>query len=1524
MSLLPEEQFKVLAQQLELSEIPAGFIDAKLEKLVVHETSKVWEFNIGLAKLPDVHEVAGFVQRLMTSFQSIATTDFRFKLEQQPTLEQIDAFWTWVLQQHQNESGAFRPAFSNTITELNDAQITLKFDSETWASYAQNTGMALIEATYAKLGVTDQIPFKILVDEQLARDSMAQLLEKRAEEERVLAQNAQENMASQHAASIERQKESEKIEDAQKSRVRSKVTDKAIGKGIPSGVIVTKMGDANMEADLVTFEGYVFDSEIRELKNGRKLAILKMSDYTDSFILKKFLNQEAEEPWLADLKNGGWYRVRGNIREDAFSHDLTMMFRDIEVIPGKKARKDSYTGDEKRVDLQVHSIMSTMDATSSIGEYVNTAANWGMHALAITDTAGAQSFPEASGAAAKINGKIKDRVIKQFAKNQGIDVDDDGALKTFQKENATEIQAYVGENAQFFKMIYGVEINLVEDGTLFALNTDDENLDDAEYVVFDVETTGLSPRYDKVIQLSAVKMQKGNVLAEFDEYINPGEPLSPIIMEITHITDNDLQNARTEQEVFTEFRKFFGDAILVGHNVIDFDVPMVNEAFKRSGMPELTNAVIDTLPLARFLHPEMRRFTLSTLSKKLGIPLEHAHNAIYDATATGHVSRKLLQDARERYGVETTNQLNEHTHDGEPWRHERPKKATVLVKNQTGVKNLYKLISDSNVKFLDRVPRTPRSLLEKYREGLLVGTGDATGEFFETLERKGKEPAKKLAEYYDYIEIQPTPNYSQELQREMIKGEERLHEILNDAVAIGHELDKPVVVSGDAHYLDPEDAIYRKILINSQGGANMMNRYELPEVHFRTTQELLDDFAFMGSDVAKEVVVHNTNLVADQIDPVEAIKSGNYPPNMPTAEQEIRDKTYETAYAMYGKPLPLQIEARIERELASIIGNGFAVIYLVAQRLVAKSNKDGYLVGSRGSVGSSLVALLAGITEVNALAPHYYSEAGDYIEFVDPRIYGSGYSIPMKNSPIDGTPLIGDGHNIPFETFLGFKGNKVPDIDLNFSGDYQPYAHNYMKSLFGENNVFRAGTIATVADKTAFGYVKGYERDLNEAVRKQKQKDLGIQNLEDVHLAEDEVITFKTAEIERLAAGATGVKRTTGQHPAGILIVPDDMEIYDFTPIQFPADDVKAKWKTTHFDFHSIHDNILKMDILGHDDPTMIRALQDMSGIDPKTIPMNDEGVMSLFQSPDVLGVKADNIFSKTGTLGVPEFGTAFVRGMLQETNPKSYADLLQISGLSHGTDVWRGNADELISRGLADISTVIGTRDKIMTDLINEGVNPESAFQIMEKVRKGKGVSDAYQVELRAAGVQEWYIDSLKKIQYMFPLAHAAAYVLMALRIAYFKVYFPTLYYAAYFSVRASNFDIVTMARGGQALKGRIQDIHGQGLDASAKERDLVTVLEIANEATERGINFGMVDLYKSDSEQWVIDGDRLLAPFNAVPSLGDNVAKKIIAARAEGEFLSKEDLAKRGGVSQTLMQFFEDNGVVEGMSDENQMALF
>ncbi|HJG84122.1 MAG TPA: PolC-type DNA polymerase III [Weissella thailandensis] len=1437
MALNPQEQFRILLQQLQYEEVPDIFQEATLTKLTIHKQSRVWQFHFALPELPDVTTLAILISKLQTTFANIASVNYEIKLTAQPRMTQAVDYWRWVLQQHQNEPGAFQQAFSQVMPVTENNQLVLTFDSQAWANYAQQTGLNLIQQTYHQIGFTENLPFVINVDDELVAQSQAEAIAQRASQDEQLAQMAQVQ-----------------IEQASKQRHTSNHGGgnggNNLGRKIANDAEITDMVNIIDEERSVIVEGYVFDAEVKVLKSERQLLTMKVTDYTSSFILKKFSRDENDEAFFANVKAGMWIRARGPVQQDDFLHDLTMMAYDIQVVK-HEPRVDKYEGDPKRIELHAHSLMSTMDATNGIKDYVKQASDWGMDAIAITDTAGAQGFPEAASSAADNN----------------------------------------------IKMIYGIEVNLVEDGEPIIFNPAHIALDDAEYVVFDVETTGLSAAYDKVIELSAVKMVKGNVTAEFSEFIDPGFPLSQTTVDLTSITDDMVQGSKSEQEVFAAFREFYGDAILVGHNVT-FDMGFMNEGYERHGMGSITNPVIDTLTLARFLYPNMRSYRLNTLAKHFGVLLEQHHRAIFDSETTGHLNRIFLEEANESYGIAYADQLNDHMTDNDAWRHGRPNHAVVLVQNQTGVKNLYKLISESNIHYLYRTPRVPRSVLNKYREGLLLGTGDSSGEFWEALMQKGYAAAKNKAKYYDYIEIQTSANYLPQIEGELIKDEARLRELMMQAVKIGDELNKPVVVTGDVHYLNPEDSIYRKILISSQGGANPLNRHSLPEMHFRTTQEVLDDFSWMKPELAKKLVIDNTHVVADMIDDVEAIKTGNYPPNMPTANDEIRQKSYDTAYRMYGNPLPEVVEARIEQELNSIIKNGFAVIYLVAQRLVAKSNKDGYLVGSRGSVGSSLIALLIGITEVNALPPHYRSVNGDYVEFVNPRDYESGYDLPERYSPIDGTKLIGDGHNIPFETFLGFKGNKVPDIDLNFSGDYQPFAHNYMKSLFGENNVFRAGTIATVADKTAFGYVKAYERD------HEKQ--------------------FRGAEVERLAMGATGVKRTTGQHPAGILIVPDDMEIYDFTPIQYPADDLSATWRTTHFDFHSIHDNILKMDILGHDDPTMIRALQDMSGIDPTTIPMNDPGVMSLFSSPEVLGVTEDQIFSKTGTLGVPEFGTAFVRGMLEETHPKNYSELLQISGLSHGTDVWRGNADELIERGVATIGTVIGTRDKIMTDLINYGVNPESSFQIMEKVRKGKGIIDEYQAEMRAAGVPEWYIESGLKIKYMFPRAHAAAYVLMALRIAYFKVYFPMLYYAAYFSVRASNFDIVSMSRGLNSTKAKIMEIKHQGNDASAKDKDLMTVLEIANEALERGINFSMVDLYKSDSDAWLIDGDTLIAPFNSVPGLGDNVAKRIVAARAEGEFLSKEDLAQRGGISKTLLQFMDDNGVLNGMPDENQLALF
>ncbi|WP_373792297.1 PolC-type DNA polymerase III, partial [Jeotgalibaca porci] len=1177
--------------------------------------------------------------------------------------------------------------------------------------------------------------------------------------------------------------------------------------------------------------------------------IFKVTDYTSSFSVKMFSNNEQDEMAFERIKKGKWVKVRGNVQEDTFMRDLVLNARDVNEVQMAE-RKDRAPEDEKRVELHLHSNMSQMDAINSVTDYVAQAAKWGHKAIAITDHAGAQAFPDAHAA----------------GKKHGV------------------------------KILYGIEANIVDDGVPVAYNPSRRELAEDTYVVFDVETTGLSAVYDKIIELAAVKMYKGNVIDTFEAFINPGVPLSQLIINLTGITDNMLKDAPSEAAVIPKFKEFCEDAILVAHNA-SFDMGFINKAYEHVGLPEAHNPVIDTLELSRFLHPQLKSHRLNTLAKRYNVSLEQHHRAVFDAETTGHLCWIFLKEAKEDHNILYHDELNNGVGRGDSYKQARPFHATILAKNQAGLKDLFKLISASNVNYFYRNARIPRSLLIESRENLLIGSACSSGEIFEAMMQKGKEEATERAKFYDYIEVMPKGIYKPLIDRELVKTEADLEEIIQEIVEIGNELDKPVVATGNTHYLNREDAIYREILLGSLK-INQGKQLHLPEAHFRTTDEMLQDFNFLGADVAKQIVVTNPNLLADAIEETTPIKSELYTPNIEGANDEITKLSYDEAKRLYGEELPEIVEKRLEKELKSIIGNGFAVIYLISQKLVLKSNQDGYLVGSRGSVGSSFVATMTGITEVNPLPPHYRCRNCHYSHFIQDGSIGSGYDLEDKACPECGTNLDKDGQDIPFETFLGFYGDKVPDIDLNFSGEYQAKAHAYTKVLFGEDYVFRAGTIGTVADKTAFGYVKGYERDHGK--------------------------NYSSAEIDRLAKGCTGVKRTTGQHPGGIIVIPDYMDVYDFTPIQFPADDQSSEWKTTHFDFHSIHDNVLKLDILGHDDPTMIRMLQDLSGIDPVTIPPNDPEVMKIFSGTEVLGVKPEQIFSKTGTLGVPEFGTRFVRQMLEQTKPNTFAELLQISGLSHGTDVYLGNAEVLIRENDIPLADVIGCRDDIMVYLIYHGLEDGLAFNIMESVRKGKGIPDDWQAEMREKKIPEWYIQSCLKIKYMFPKAHAAAYVLMALRVAYFKVHDPLLYYAAYFSVRAYDFDLVAMSQGKEAIKVQMKEIMDKGLDASVKEKNLLTVLEIANEMVERGYEFKMVDIYKSDAKDFIIEENSLLAPFRAINGLGENVAKQIVIAREEQPFLSKEDLATRGKVSKTIIEYMDENGVLEGLPDENQLSLF
>ncbi|RRK11183.1 PolC-type DNA polymerase III [Lactiplantibacillus garii] len=1439
MSLNQQEMFEKLLEQIEMPK-EAAFEDAAVTKLTVHQASKVWEFHLHFQHVLPYTEFMTFQNKLRMAFKDIANVTMVFTTDDQElNARALADYWEWIVQNSGISSPLVQSLCNSNVPTLDDGRVILLAENEVIQNFLTNQALGPIESTYQQLGFP-KFSIHTMIDETASQAKIQEFHAQKAKSDQELAKKAE--------AAIKKANEKRAKQADNPAPVDGPVQ---LGKQINPQEPAKQLIQITEEERSVIVEGYVFDMEVRTLRSQRQLLILKITDYSSSMVVKKFSRNADDEAQFAALNTGMWVRVRGSVQEDSFMRDLTINAYDINET-SHASRQDKAPADDKRVELHVHSNMSTMDATNSISDYVKQAGKWGMPAIAITDHAGAQAFPEAFAAGEKNHVKI----------------------------------------------LYGVEANMVDDGVPIAYNDAPVDLKNSTYVIFDTETTGLSAIYDRVIELSAVKMEKGNVVDQFEEFIDPGFHLSAQTTNLTSITDEMVRGSKSEEEVFRLFREFYGDAIIVGHNVT-FDMGFMNTGYARHHMDPITNPIIDTLTLARWLYPDFRRYTLDSLSKKFNVNLEHHHRAIYDAESTGHLNHIFLKDAEDRYGVQRHNQLNDHMSENGAYKHARPFHATLYATTQAGLKNLFKIVSLSNVEYFAGVPRVPRSVLNKYRDGLLVGSGCHNGEVFTAMMQKGRAEAKQKASYYDFLEVQPKGVYADLVESGLIADNQHLEEIIKNMVDLGHELHIPVAATGDVHYLNKEDKIYRTVLIKSQPKIALgRKRTEWPDVHFRTTDEMLADFRFLGEATAHEIVVETPRAIADQFEFVRPVKDKLYTPRMAGAEAEIKKLTMDRAHAWYGDPLPEIVQARVDKELKSIIGNGFSVIYLIAQRLVFKSNKDGYLVGSRGSVGSSLVATLSGITEVNPMPPHYRCPNCQYSKFYTNNEYGSGYDLPPKDCPECGTNMVRDGQNIPFETFLGFYGNKVPDIDLNFSGDYQPIAHNYTKVLFGEKNVYRAGTIGTVADKTGYGYVKGYERDTEQNIR--------------------------TAEIDRLAKGMTGVKRTTGQHPAGIIVVPDYMDIYDFTPVQYPADDQTAAWQTTHFDFHSIHDNILKIDILGHDDPTMIRMLQDLSGIKPESIPPVDPNVMKIFSSPEVLGVTEDQIFSKTGTLGIPEFGTRFVRGMLEETHPSTFNELLQISGLSHGTDVWLGNAEELIKDGTVTLAEVIGCRDNIMTDLIHYGMESDMSFQIMEHVRKGRGIPDEWQQAMKDANVPDWYIESCLKIKYMFPRAHAAAYILMALRVAYFKVYFPLVYYSAYFSVRADDFDLVAMANGKDATKDAMKVITDKGMDASAKEKNLLTVLELANEMLERGFKFKMVDLYKSDASDWLIDGDTLIAPFRAVPGLGLNVAKQIVAARADKPFLSKEDLSKRGKVSQTLIDFMTENGVLNDLPDENQLSLF
>ena len=1213
--------------------------------------------------------------------------------------------------------------------------------------------------------------------------------------------------------------------------------------------IVGEMGEVTIRCQVMTLE-------TREIRNEKTIVIMSVTDFTDSIVLKIFTrNDQLQELLDGGLAKGAFLKIKGVTTIDKFDSELT-----IGSVVGIKKIADftstrADTSPEKRVELHCHTKMSDMDGVSDVKDIVKRAMKWGHKAIAITDHGDVQAFPDA---------------------NHAVPPDSD------------------------FKIIYGVEAYLVDDLKDIIVDSKGQSLNDS-YVVFDLETTGLSPDKNKIIEIGAVKVVDGAITERFSTFVNPEVPIPYNIEQLTSIKDDMVLDAPRIEEILPEFMKFCEGTVMVAHNA-EFDTGFIRKNCERMGLP-FDFTIADTVALARILLPQLNRFKLDTVAKAVGVSLDHHHRAVDDAACTAEIFVKFIEMLHER-GMETLDDVNQMgATSPELVKKLKSHHAIILATNDIGRINLYRLVSMSHLTYFHKTPRVPKSEFVKYREGLLLGSACEAGELYRAiLDGRPEEEIIRLVKFYDYLEIQPIGNNSFMLRDEKsaINSVEELQDINRRIVKLGETFNKLVVATCDVHFLDPEDEVYRRIIMAGKGFKDADDQAPL---FLRTTEEMLKEFEYLGSTKAEEVVITNPGKIADMCEKIAPVRPDKCPPVIENSDQMLRDICYTKAHSMYGEELPSIVKERLDRELNSIISNGYAVMYIIAQKLVWKSNEDGYLVGSRGSVGSSFAATMSGITEVNPLQAHYRCAYCKYSDFDSPEVKAfsgrSGCDMPDKICPVCGKKLVKDGFDIPFETFLGFKGNKEPDLDLNFSGEYQSKAHAYCEVIFGYGQTFRAGTIGTLADKTAFGYIKNYY--------------------------EERGVHKRNCEIDRSVQGCVGVRRTTGQHPGGIVVLPVGEEINTFTPVQHPANDMTTATVTTHFDYHSIDHNLLKLDILGHDDPTMIRMLQDLTGIDPTTIPLDDESVMSLFKNTSALGVTPDDIHGiPLGCLGIPEFGTDFAMQMVIDAKPQEFSDLIRISGLSHGTDVWLGNAQTLIEQGLATISTAICTRDDIMIYLIQKGLDSEQSFTIMESVRKGKGLKEEWKTEMRAHDVPEWYIDSCLKIKYMFPKAHAAAYVMMAWRIAYCKVYYPLAYYAAYFSIRATGFNYEIMCQGKERLEYFYKDYTRRKDSLSKKEQDTYRDMKIVQEMYARGFDFTPIDVYRAKPDRFqVIDG-KLMPALNTIDGMGDNAAIAVAEAAKDGKFLSKDDFRQRTKATKTVIDLMADLGLLGELPESNQLSLF
>ncbi len=1444
-----------------------------------------------LVQKPDLWEVEKLIQKqLFPNLSMTVKIQEKFYLSHQYTLKNLmEEYKKSILAELENYNHILHSMLKNaSISYPEEGKLLLSLKDTILYRHQQEEFLRVLEKVIVeRCGISSILTVEYLPgeeeayrkeDEMILQQKIAEISQKasqktREEQEFVLkTEEAQAKEVQKQSIQKSAPKEEEKPA-YRRPQKKSDNPDVIYGRdfeeeAIPISDIIGEMGE-------VTIRGQIISTDQREIRNEKTILFFDITDFTDTMTIKIFTRNDQLPEILENIKKDAFVKLKGIAMVDKFDGELT-----IGSLTGIKKIKD-FTSKRvdrsirKRVELHCHTKMSDMDGVSEAKAIVNRAYSWGHPAIAITDHGVVQSFPDAN------------HVWEDLWK----------AEKARRKE-AGETNP---DKNDFFKVIYGVEAYIVDDLNQIASKEKGQTLEDA-FVVFDIETTGFSPVKNKIIEIGAVKIEKGEITDHFSVFVNPKVPIPYEITKLTGIQDSMVLDAESIEEVLPKFLDFCQGAVLVAHNA-NFDMSFILENCKRQGF-STEYTYVDTLGLARVLLPAQGKHTLDAVCKTLKISLENHHRAVDDAKATAEIFLRFIAMLKEQQ-ITTLAQVNDLGEDSPsaiaklPYYH-----AILLAKNNTGRVNMYTLVSQSHLSYYNKRPKIPKSQLLKYREGLILGSACEAGELYRALlDDKSDAAIAKIVDFYDYLEIQPLGNNEYMINADRVRNVNSKEDIINlnkKIVALGEEFNKPVVATCDVHFLDPQDEVYRRIIMAGKG---FKDADEQAPLYFRTTEEMLEEFAYLGREKAEEVVITNTNKIADSIDTISPVRPDKCPPIIENSDQILTDICYNKAHQMYGNPLPEIVENRLKRELNSIITNGFAVMYIIAQKLVWKSVEDGYLVGSRGSVGSSFVATMSGITEVNPLSPHYYCTNCFYNDFESEEVreYAgrAGIDMPPKACPVCGSPLHKDGFDIPFETFLGFKGDKEPDIDLNFSGEYQSKAHKYTEVIFGSGQTYRAGTIGTLADKTAFGYIKNYY--------------------------EERGVKKRTCEINRLVGGCTGIRRSTGQHPGGIVVLPVGEDIHSFTPIQHPANDMTTDTITTHFDYHSIDHNLLKLDILGHDDPTMIRMLQDLTGVDPVTIPLDDPKVMSLFQNTQALGVTPDELGGcPVGSLGIPEFGTDFVIQMLLDTKPQTFSDLVRISGLSHGTDVWLGNAQTLIEEGKATIATAICTRDDIMTYLINKGVESSLSFTIMESVRKGKGLKPEWEEAMLANNVPDWYIWSCKKIKYMFPKAHAAAYVMMAWRIAYCKVYHPLAYYTAFFSIRASAFSYEIMCQGKKHLEDVISDYKKRSDSLSKKEQDTMKDMKIVQEMYARGYEFMPLDIFRAHSRNFQIIEGKIMPSLNSIDGLGEKAADAVMEAAKDGEFLSKDDFRVRTKVSKTVIELMDSLNLLGDLPETNQISLF